>query len=77
MEKAEKSWKKFKKLPENHYLATLGIYLKFQDFQSFSKKMTEKILKPDFLTDGYNMFENVNTFQITYQKLNVGGGVKQ
>ena len=44
LEKVEKSWKKLKKWPNNHYLATLGIYLQFHDFQSFSKKITEKIL---------------------------------
>ena len=69
LEKVEKSWKKLKKWPNNHYLATLGIYLQFHDFQGFSKKLLRKYLQPDVLTDGLNMFENLITFRITYQKL--------
>ena len=74
-----KSWKKLKKVekwPKNHYLATLGIYLQFHDFQSFSKKITEKILTAWCYNWWSQYVRKFNYFPNNIPKI-ILGGVKQ
>ena len=68
--------KKVEKWPKNHYLATLGIYLQFHDFQSFSKKITEKILTAGFYNWWYQYIRKFKYFPNNIPK-NISGGVKQ
>ena len=72
-----KSWKKLKKVekwPKNHYLATLGIYLQFHDFQSFSKKITEKILTA-WCSNWWSQYvRKFNYFLNNIPKIILGGG---
>ena len=74
LEKVEKSWKKLKKWPNNHYLATLGIYLQFHDFQSFSKKITEKILTAWCYNWWSQYVRKFNYFLNNIPKIILGGG---
>ena len=72
-----KSWKKLKKVekwPKNHYLATLGIYLQFHDFQSFSKKITEKILTAWCYNWWSQYVRKFNYFLNNIPKIILGGG---
>ena len=72
-----KSWKKLKKVekwPKNHYLATLGIYLQFHDFQSFSKKITEKILTAGCSNWWSQYVRKFNYFLNNIPKIILGGG---
>ena len=72
-----KSWKKLKKVekwPKNHYLATLGIYLQFHDFQSFSKKITEKILTAGFYNWWYQYIRKFKYFPNNIPKNLCEGG---
>ena len=61
-------------MTENHYLATLGIYLQFHDFQSFSKKITEKILTAGFYNWWYQYVRKFIYFPNNIPKNICGGG---
>ena len=66
--------KKVEKWPKNHYLATLGIYLQFHDFQSFSKKITEKILTA-WCSNWWSQYvRKFNYFLNNIPKIILGGG---
>ena len=53
----------------------IAIRIKFHDFKVFLEILLNDNLQPDFQTVGTNVFRNLSTLCITYQKLYVGGRI--